>query len=71
VYDAQVWVSTHSPVVLAYTELEYVIVMQRTQENGAEAIPGNQHPRLQNWQGAIDQINLSSLLLKCDRPLFY
>lgn len=28
--------------------------MQRTQENGAEAIPGNQHPRLQNWQGTID-----------------
>lgn len=54
VYDAQVWVSTHSPVVLAYTELASVIVMQRTQENGAEAIPGNQHPRLQNWQGTID-----------------
>lgn len=40
--------------MLAYTELASVIVMQRTQENGAEAIPGNQHPRLQNWQGTID-----------------
>ncbi|WP_445626602.1 methylation-associated defense system AAA family ATPase MAD3 [Nostoc sp. DSM 114167] len=54
VYDSQVWVSTHSPVVLAYTELESVIVMRSSKENGAEAIPGNKHPRLQDWQGSID-----------------
>ncbi|MDZ7956070.1 methylation-associated defense system AAA family ATPase MAD3 [Nostoc sp. DedQUE09] len=54
VYDSQIWVSTHSPVVLAYTELESVIVMRSSKENGAEAIPGNKHPRLQDWQGSID-----------------
>jgi predicted ATPase len=54
VYDSQVWVSTHSPVVLAYTELESMIVMRGSKENGAEAIPGNKHPRLQDWQGSID-----------------
>jgi predicted ATPase len=54
VYDSQIWVSTHSPVVLAHTDKEAVIVMRRSKENGAEAILGNQHPRLQDWQGKID-----------------
>ncbi len=54
VYDSQVWVSTHSPVVLAHTELESVIVMQGTKHSGAKAILGNKHPRLQDWQGSID-----------------
>jgi predicted ATPase len=54
VYDSQVWVSTHSPVVLAHTDLESVIVVQSTKEDGARAILGNQHPRLKHWQGSID-----------------
>ncbi len=54
VYDSQVWVSTHSPIVLAHTDLKSVIVMRGSKENGAEAILGNQHPRLQDWQGKID-----------------
>lgn len=54
VYDSQVWVSTHSPIVLAHTDLESVIVMRSTREKGVEAIPGSKHPRLSNWQGKID-----------------
>lgn len=54
VYDSQVWVSTHSPIVLAHTDLESVIVMRLTKEKGIEAIPGSTHPRLQDWQGKID-----------------
>ena len=54
VYDSQVWISTHSPVVLAHTDLESVIVMQGVKENGAKAIPGDKHPRLKNWRGSID-----------------
>ncbi|AFY57398.1 putative ATPase [Rivularia sp. PCC 7116] len=54
VYNSQVFVSTHSPVVLAHTALESIIVMQGSKENGAKAIQGKQHPRLQNWQGGID-----------------
>jgi predicted ATPase len=52
VYDSQVWVSTHSPIVLAHTDLESVIVMRSSKE-GVEAIPGSIHPRLQDWQGKI------------------
>jgi predicted ATPase len=54
VYDSQVWLSTHSPVVLAHTELASVIVMRSSQENSVEAIRGNEHPRLQDWRGSID-----------------
>lgn len=54
VYDSQVWVSTHSPIVLAHTDLKSVIVMRGNKENGAEAVLGNEHPRLQHWQGGID-----------------
>jgi predicted ATPase len=54
VYDSQVWVSTHSPVVLAHTDLKSVIVMRGSKENGAEAVPGNEHPRLKDWRGGID-----------------
>lgn len=50
IYDSQVWVSTHSPIVLAHTDLKSVIVMRASKENGAEAITGNRHPRLQDWQ---------------------
>jgi predicted ATPase len=54
VYDSQVWVSTHSPVVLAHTDLASVIVMSTSKENGVKAIPGNEHPRLKDWRGSID-----------------
>ncbi|MEO1433801.1 MAG: AAA family ATPase [Cyanobacteria bacterium J06633_8] len=54
VYSSQVFVSTHSPVVLAHTALESIIVMRTSNENGAKAIQGKQHPRLQDWRGGID-----------------
>lgn len=53
-YDSQIFMSTYSPVVLAHTDLKSVIVMKGSQENGAKAIPGDKHPRLQDWQGSID-----------------
>ena len=58
VYDSQVWVTTHSPVVLAHTDLAAVMLMQQ-QDGGAIAVRGSDHPRLQDWRGSID---LSSLL---------
>jgi predicted ATPase len=58
VYDSQVWVTTHSPVVLAHTDLAAVMLMQQ-QDGGAIAVRGSDHPRLQDWRGSID---LGSLL---------
>jgi energy-coupling factor transporter ATP-binding protein EcfA2 len=53
-YDSQVWLSTHSPIVLAHTDLKQVIVMHIDETGSVQAIPGNKHPRLQDWQGGID-----------------
>jgi hypothetical protein len=53
-YNSQVWISTHSPIALAHTDLKSVIVMHGSHEGNAVAIPGLEHPRLQDWQGSID-----------------
>ena len=53
-YDSQVWVATHSPMVLAHTDLKAVIVMRGSAEGNAVAIAGPEHPQLRDWQGGID-----------------
>lgn len=53
-YDSQVWVSSHSPVVLANTPLHQVICARMTPSGGVELVAGNEHPRLKDWHGAID-----------------
>ncbi len=53
-YNSQVWVSTHSPIVLAHTDLSSVIIMCGDGNNGIQAVPGEQHPRLRDWYGGID-----------------
>jgi predicted ATPase len=53
-YDSQVWLSTHSPIVLAHTDLNALIIMNTDGNGGIKAIPGGQHPRLRDWQGGID-----------------
>ncbi|HEY4037136.1 MAG TPA: AAA family ATPase [Ktedonobacteraceae bacterium] len=53
-YHSQVWLSTHSPFVLAHTPLEAVIIMRRNRNGGIETIPGDKHPRLRDWSGDID-----------------
>lgn len=53
-YDSQVWVSTHSPVVLATAKLPELLITRLARSGAADVIPGNEHPRLANWKGAID-----------------
>lgn len=54
VENSQVWLATHSPIVLANTKLESLIVMRCAKDGNVEAIPGTEHPRLKHWQAAID-----------------
>ncbi|REE95760.1 methylation-associated defense system AAA family ATPase MAD3 [Thermomonospora umbrina] len=51
---AQVWVSTHSPIVLAHTRLDEVLAARLRDDGGADVVPGHLHPRLRDWQGTID-----------------
>lgn len=54
VYDSQVWVASHSPVLLAHTRLDKILCARLTPEGAAEVIPGPEHPRLGDWQGRLD-----------------
>ncbi len=53
-YDSQVWVSSHSPVVLARAKLDQLLCARLTSEGSVEMVPGTKHPRLQDWRGGID-----------------
>ena len=53
-YDSQVWISTHSPVVLAQTDVSHVLCARIGADGAVEVISGTQHPRLQDWQGELD-----------------
>ena len=53
-YDSQVWVSSHSPVVLASSKLDQLLCARQTSSGGVEVLAGDEHPRLKDWHGAID-----------------
>lgn len=53
-YDQQVWLSTHSPVVLADSQLSELIITRLDRSGAASVVRGKEHPRLAEWKGAID-----------------
>jgi predicted ATPase len=58
VYDAQVLLATHSPVVLGIVEAGQVLCFAKTEEGATDIVSGAEHPALQNWKG---ETNLSTL----------
>jgi predicted ATPase len=53
-YEGQVWISTHSPVVLANSSLSQILCARRTSDGAVEVIPGPEHPRLRDWKGTLE-----------------
>ena len=53
-YDQQVWLSTHSPVVLADSQLFELIITRLDRSGAASVVRGEEHHRLVDWKGAID-----------------
>lgn len=53
-YDSQVWLSTHSPVVLAATPVHSVLLSVLDDTGEATVIAGPEHQRLLEWKGAVD-----------------
>lgn len=51
-YNAQVFVSTHSPVLLSMAKPEQVLCFSKTSE-GTKIVRGDQHPALRDWQGEV------------------
>jgi predicted ATPase len=50
VYDAQVLLATHSPVILSTVEAEQVLCFSKTPEGATEIVRGSEHPALQSWK---------------------
>ena len=54
VYDSQVLVSSHSPIVLAQTKLDQILCARLANNGAASVVSGINHPQLKNWQGQLD-----------------
>lgn len=51
VYEAQILVATHSPVVLSLVEAEKVLCFAKTRQGAVDIVKGNEHPALKDWKG--------------------
>lgn len=54
VYNAQVLLATHSPVVLSIAEPEQVLCFAKTTEGATDIVAGPEHPRLKEWKRETD-----------------
>jgi predicted ATPase len=51
VYDAQILLASHSPVILSMVDVKDVLCFAKTPEGSTDIVPGNRHPALKEWQG--------------------
>jgi predicted ATPase len=56
VYDAQILLATHSPVILSSVQAEDVLCFAKTGEGATDIVIGSKHPALHKWRG---ETNLS------------
>ena len=54
VYDAQVLLATHSPVVLNAASREDVLCFARDDEGATDVVLGTEHPALREWHGNVE-----------------
>jgi predicted ATPase len=50
VYNAQVLMATHSPVVLSTVEAEQILCFAKTPEGATSIVKGSEHPALRSWK---------------------
>ena len=53
VYDAQVFLATHSPVVLSLLRSDHLLCFAKTASGAVDIVAGNEHPRLKEWKAAV------------------
>ncbi len=58
VYNGQIMLASHSPVVLSLVRPEQVLCFAKTEEGVTDIVNGADHPALRNWKG---ETNLSVL----------
>jgi predicted ATPase len=50
VYQAQILLATHSPVILSIAEPEKVLCFGKSTEGATDIVLGNDHPALRDWK---------------------
>lgn len=58
VYDNQVLLASHSPLVLGRTEPRDLLCFTRSARGEAVVVRGDAHPRLRHWRGEVDLATL-------------
>ena len=53
VYDGQVLVATHSPVMLAVSRPEQLLCFAKTIDGETDIVRGDEHPALREWRGEV------------------
>lgn len=59
VYEGQVLVATHSPVMVSMTGLEQLLCFAKSEDGAVDVVSGTHHPRLRNWH---QEVSLGSYL---------
>ena len=54
VYQGQVLLATHSPVVLSAASLDQVLCFGRDRDGATDVVVGSEHPSLTEWKGTRD-----------------
>ena len=52
--NTRLFMSTHSPTVLAHTEIENIITLRFDDEGATQVLKGREHPALVDWKGDLD-----------------
>jgi predicted ATPase len=51
VYDAQILLATHSPIILSLAEASKVLCFKKTASGATDIVLGSEHPALRDWKG--------------------
>jgi predicted ATPase len=54
VYDVQILMTTHAPIVLTMTDINKLLVFARDNQRGVRIVRGDQHLQLRDWKGDVD-----------------
>ncbi len=54
VYDGQVLLATHSPLIVGLTNREQILCFAKNLSGSTSIVRGSEHPKLKDWRGQVD-----------------
>ncbi len=54
VYDAQILMASHSPVILSAARPKDILCFAKTEQGATDIVRGDEHPELSDWRGETD-----------------